>query len=607
MSKLQIKPYLDIRQLGSTLRIGQVPPSGIEIVDAPEFLVDLIEILSSPTGHDAAAAQLASESGIAPEVAADLIDQLIAAGVVGPPIPDSGRYARHLLYYDMVGIESDDAQQTLSGAVVGIVGTGGIGSNVATLLAAAGVGHLVITDGDHIEESNLTRQFLYTETSVGRNKVEVAAERLRQINSAVKVTAVAEGATREMFDEHLSGCDLVVLSADSPDELHEWIDDAARRHGFGYLAAGYIESVGSVGPLVLPGVTACYECFREVGELEQYLENGQRPGPNLNQRFQAGSYGPLNVIVAAMASNEVLRCLLGANCRSAGTRLLIDSRSYQLHNESFPRRPDCPACGSVQPSHEWATAADGAELEDLYETDRAEASANSVVLDDLIAKCASVRPGMKVLDYGCGNGEQVLMAASRGAEVVACDISERMLELLQERLPADIAARVTTKATTQPPQAVSAFDLILCNNVLDHIADIGPVLDSFSMAVKDTGTVVISVPHPVKDGASWSRRNFRGRWQYEDIRLSEYFAEGPVTKHREDSSGDLAMESMMTYHRTIETYFAEFCKAGFQVTGLYEPQPSSAAAITYPEIWEKASRVPYFLVFTLRPSSGAVR
>ncbi|WP_405364538.1 ThiF family adenylyltransferase [Kitasatospora sp. NBC_00039] len=609
MNLLQLKPYLEARRLGTTLRIGHVPPSGTEILDAPDFLTGLIAMLSAPIERGTAVSYLAETAGLTAEAAEELIDQLVDAEIVGAPIPNDGRYARHLLYYDMIGLEQEEAQRTLADATVGIVGTGGIGSNVATVLAAAGVGHLVITDGDHIELSNLTRQFLYTEDTLDRPKVEVAAERLGVLNSEVRITPVHLPASRELFDNHLTGCDLIVLSADDPDEIHEWIDDAARRDGFGYLAVSYIEGFGQVGPLVLPGTTACYECFRDVGELEQYLAPGERPGPDLNLGFQAGSYGPLNTIVAAMAANEVLRCLIGADCRSAGTRLMLDSRSYRLHSEHFPRRDDCPSCGSVIPAARWSTAVQQVELEDLYDADRADASLNSVVLDGLmeeISRSLAVRrPGWKALDHGCGTGEQSRMLADHGAEVVAFERSERMLELLRDKLPARLAARVTTVAGTRLPPYEAEFDVVMCNNVLDHVSDpdIAPVLAGLRRAVRGDGITVVTVPHPVKDGATWTRKNVRGRWEYEDLRLEQYFVEGPVTKHREGPEGDIVMDAIMTHHRTIETYFSAFRRAGFQVVDLYEPQPSDSSAAEHPEIWAKASRIPYFLVFVLRPEA----
>ncbi|MCX5063893.1 MULTISPECIES: ThiF family adenylyltransferase [unclassified Streptomyces] len=602
MNTLQIKPYLEVRKLGTTLRIGHLPPNGTEILDAPDFLTDLVALLSAPTDRGAAVAHLV-DAGFSPEGAEDMLAQLADARVIGAPIPDSTRYARHLLYFDMMGLDPADAQQVLSNATVAVVGTGGIGSNVATLLATAGVGQLILTDGDHVELSNLTRQFLYDENSVGRPKVEVAAERLNRLNSTVEITTVRAPAGPELFDEHLAQCDLAVLSADSPDELHEWIDDAARRHSFGYLAAGYLESFGAVGPLVLPGTTACYECFRDIGELEQYLEPGEKPGPNLNLGLQAGSYGPLNLIVAAMAANEVLRCLLGGDCRSAGTRLMLDSRSYRLHSEHFPRRSDCTSCGPVIPDPRWSTAVQSVALEDLYESDRADASLNSVVLDPLMEQLTAVKPGAKALDYGCGTGEQVRMLASLGAQVVGFDRSTRMLDMLRQNIPDELVSRVSTVAGDRLPPYEAEFDLVVCNNVLDHVADLAPVLADLRRAVRQDGTVVVTVPHPIKDGASWNRRNDRGQWQYEDLRLEHYFTEGPVTKHREGSQGDIVMDAITTHHRTVQTYFAAFRQAGFQITELYEPQPQDEVASSHPEIWAKASRIPYFLAFVLRPES----
>lgn len=603
MTKIQIKPYLDVRRLGSTLRFGNVPPNGIEILDAPDFLSGLVALLSHPTKRSDAIDYLVTTAGLNLETSEGLLEQLTEADVVGSPITGIGRYSRHLLYYDMIGLNQETSQQILSTATVGIVGTGGIGSNVAMALTAAGVGHLILTDGDRIELSNLTRQFLFSEINIGQVKVEVAAERLRQLNSTVKITPVSTAASRELFEEQLRDCDLVVLSADTPDELHEWIDEAARKYGFGYIAAGYMESFGSVGPLVLPGVTACYECFRADGELEQYLLPGEEPGPNLNQGMQAGSYGPLNQMVAAMAANEVLRCLLGAECRSAGTRLLLDSQSYRLHSEHFPRRPDCPSCTNVHPNSDWLMAVQQTQLEDLYESDRSDSSLNSVVLDALVEKCANVRPGMTALDFGCGTGEQVLMLAERGAKVVAFDSSTKMLTLLRSKLPDRLASQVQIVETEDLPPYLAEFDLVLCNNVLDHIADLGPILANLRQAVRHDGTVVITVPHPVKDGAIWNRKNVRGSWEYEDIRLEQYFEEGPITKHREDTRGNVALNDITTHHRTIETYFTFFRNAGFQIAELYEPQPDVNAAADHPELWAKASRIPYFLVFVLHPEN----
>jgi len=82
--------------------------------------------------------------------------------------------------------------EKLSKATVGIAGAGGLGSNVAHLLARVGVGRLIIDDPDRIELSNLGRQ-LYFIDQVGKPKVLALKESLRNINPLRSVPIVGGG------------------------------------------------------------------------------------------------------------------------------------------------------------------------------------------------------------------------------------------------------------------------------------------------------------------------------------------------------------------------------------------------------------------------------
>src|SRR5689334_8808836 len=84
------------------------------------------------------------------------------------------------------------AQEKLQKARIAVVGAGGLGCPLLTYLAAAGVGHLTIIDGDVVEASNLNRQTLYNGEDIGRMKAEVAAERLRKQNTSITVSAVTQ-------------------------------------------------------------------------------------------------------------------------------------------------------------------------------------------------------------------------------------------------------------------------------------------------------------------------------------------------------------------------------------------------------------------------------
>src|SRR5471030_1960288 len=87
------------------------------------------------------------------------------------------RYSRHLILPE-VGMEG---QQKLKAAKVLCVGTGGLGAPLALYLAAAGVGTLGLVDFDTVDESNLQRQIIHSQSDIGRSKAESARDSVREI------------------------------------------------------------------------------------------------------------------------------------------------------------------------------------------------------------------------------------------------------------------------------------------------------------------------------------------------------------------------------------------------------------------------------------------
>ncbi|MDO9575661.1 MAG: sulfur carrier protein ThiS adenylyltransferase ThiF [bacterium] len=102
----------------------------------------------------------------------------------------------------------------LSKATVGIAGAGGLGSNVAHLLARAGVGRLIIDDPDRIELSNLGRQ-LYSIDQVGKPKVEVLKESLKNINPFIKIEIYKVKLDESNISTVFIGVDLLIEALDS--------------------------------------------------------------------------------------------------------------------------------------------------------------------------------------------------------------------------------------------------------------------------------------------------------------------------------------------------------------------------------------------------------
>ena len=86
----------------------------------------------------------------------------------------------------------EDALDRLAASTVALFGVGGVGSYAAEALARSGVGHIVLIDRDEVSKSNINRQLCALESTVGIPKVEVTAERLRDINPCVRVEAIQE-------------------------------------------------------------------------------------------------------------------------------------------------------------------------------------------------------------------------------------------------------------------------------------------------------------------------------------------------------------------------------------------------------------------------------
>jgi molybdopterin/thiamine biosynthesis adenylyltransferase len=96
-----------------------------------------------------------------------------------------------------------------------VVGLGGLGGTLAALLARVGVGRLLLADGDVFAPSNLNRQFLATQETLGRNKAQVAAEHILSINPALSVEAIPHFLDQQSLPEPLAQVQIVLDGLDN--------------------------------------------------------------------------------------------------------------------------------------------------------------------------------------------------------------------------------------------------------------------------------------------------------------------------------------------------------------------------------------------------------
>jgi len=142
-------------------------------------------------------------------------------------------------------------QQRLGASRVLLVGCGALGGSLAQTLVRCGVGSLVLVDRDIVEETNLPRQVLFSESHLGLPKSDCAAEALALIGGPTRVEAHAAHVDAENFEDFAEGCDLVLDGTDNLATRY-LINDWAVQTDTPWVYGGVVGS----GGLVLPAVSA---------------------------------------------------------------------------------------------------------------------------------------------------------------------------------------------------------------------------------------------------------------------------------------------------------------------------------------------------------------
>lgn len=338
-----LKQSLPVVTTNTTVHIGLAPPNAVDIEDAPAGLAELLSFASQPRTLEDLGKEAQLLMG---DSAGQIVDELIDAEVLIPYSFDlSGRYSRHDLYFDLAHGTGAGASEQLHGRKVALIGVGGIGTNVAMQLATAGVGSIILVDGDDVEESNLTRQYLFTAADIGAPKIQAAAENLRLRAPGITATEIASMISG--VDDLLpvfQAADFVVVSADTPQDVLEWSNEASIATGTPFTCAGYQDTRGVVGPVVRPGATPCLLCAATDND-GRTNSAASLSTTNLNSSYQAPSFGPLNSIVASVAAMEVFRYLLTGSTNLDGRRLVFDSLELSSEFEDFAKIVHCAACG----------------------------------------------------------------------------------------------------------------------------------------------------------------------------------------------------------------------------------------------------------------------
>jgi adenylyltransferase/sulfurtransferase len=274
------------------------------------------------------------------------------------------RYSRHLILPD-IGV---DGQKRLKAARVLLIGAGGLGAPVAMYLAAAGVGTIGLVDFDVVDISNLQRQIIHGESTIGLAKLHSAAARIADINPHVTLRpyqfALDSGNALDIVRDY----DLVIDGTDNFPTRY-LVNDACVLLGKPNVYGSIYRFEGQAS-VFWAAHGPCYRCL--------YPEP---PPPGLVPSCaEGGVLGVLPGMIGVIQATEAVKLITGQGEPLVGRLLTYDALEMRYREMKLRRDPNCPICGK-QPSihalidydafcgvkpHEPAPAGDVAEI-DVFE------------------------------------------------------------------------------------------------------------------------------------------------------------------------------------------------------------------------------------------------
>lgn len=224
------------------------------------------------------------------------------------------RYNRHIILSEI----GSSGQNKLNNAKVLVVGAGGLGCPILQYLAAAGIGNIGIIDFDIVEVSNLQRQILFGNSSLGKNKAEAAKQRLQDLNNTILITAYPERLTNKNAITLFNQYDIIVDGTDNF-ETRYLINDA---------------SIITNKPLVFGAI------YKFEGQVSVFNhKNGpsyrclfsKEPNNNTLNCSEVGVLGILPGIIGTMQANEVLKIVLEIGNVLSGKLLCYNALTLQSY------------------------------------------------------------------------------------------------------------------------------------------------------------------------------------------------------------------------------------------------------------------------------------
>jgi sulfur-carrier protein adenylyltransferase/sulfurtransferase len=223
------------------------------------------------------------------------------------------------------------SQEKLKSSKVLLIGLGGLGCPAALYLAAAGVGTIGLVEFDKVDSSNLARQILFGEDDIGKDKLEIAKEKLYKINGNINVLAFGEKLTKENVYSIFKEFNLIVDGTDNF-ETRYLINDACVKMNLPLVHGSVAGFDGLVSLFNSKSNSPCFRCLHPVM-------------PNIgNGCAEIGVLSTVTGIIGIQMAHECIKLITGCGETLDGRVMLFRRNNFETFN--LIKDPDCPVCGN---------------------------------------------------------------------------------------------------------------------------------------------------------------------------------------------------------------------------------------------------------------------
>lgn len=224
-----------------------------------------------------------------------------------------------------------DGQEALKASSMLILGAGGLGCASTQYLAAAGVGKLTLIDDDKVEVSNLQRQVLHNDSTVGQLKVDSAKRALETINPNLHVETIAkrlnDAALLTLIEQH----SLVLDCSDNVDTRNQ-LNRLCFQTKTPLISGAAIRMEGQISVYTYQDDQPCYECLSTLF------------GQQALTCVEAGIMSPVVGIVGAVQAMEAIKVVANMGTPLTGKILMLDAMSMNWREMKLGKQPSCPVC-----------------------------------------------------------------------------------------------------------------------------------------------------------------------------------------------------------------------------------------------------------------------